>query len=161
MSAAYVASAGARRQKIGLSSDPFRRVAALSGASGYPLTLVAQHEVTDAALVERMAHWLLRDSHIHGEWFGVDVATAEATIVQASQLIKEGQKVPRRPSNPCSGRGGRPPLGNKPTQIRLPEELKARAVALVGTYGLAKFIREAMEAELDRRERKRRDGERG
>lgn len=50
---------------------------------------------------------------------------------------------------------GRPPLGHKPTQVRLPEELKARVIALVGTYGLAKFIREAVEAELERRERKR------
>lgn len=49
---------------------------------------------------------------------------------------------------------GRPPLGNKPTQVRLPEEMKARVIALVGTYGLAKFIREAVENELKRRERK-------
>lgn len=48
---------------------------------------------------------------------------------------------------------GRPPLGNKPTQVRLPEELKARVIALVGTYGLAKFIREAMEEKLARDER--------
>lgn len=54
---------------------------------------------------------------------------------------------------------GRPPLGNKPTQVRLPEDMKARVIALVGTYGLAKFIREAVLAELDRRERKpRSDG---
>ncbi len=49
---------------------------------------------------------------------------------------------------------GRPPLGNKPTQIRLPDELKARVIALVGTYGLAKFIREAMEEKLARDERR-------
>lgn len=47
---------------------------------------------------------------------------------------------------------GRPPLGNKPTQVRLPEEMKARVIALVGTYGLAKFIREAVERELKRRD---------
>lgn len=55
-------------------------------------------------------------------------------------------------ASPRSAVMGRPPLGNKPTQVRLPEELKARAIALVGTYGLAKFIREAMENELKRRE---------
>lgn len=49
---------------------------------------------------------------------------------------------------------GRPPLGNKPTQVRLPEDMKARVIALVGTYGLAKFIREAVLAELERREGK-------
>jgi hypothetical protein len=55
-------------------------------------------------------------------------------------------------SPPKSAAMGRPPLGNESTNVRLPKELKARAVALVGTYGLAKFIREAMENELKRRE---------
>ena len=50
---------------------------------------------------------------------------------------------------------GRPPLGNKPTNVRLPEEMKARVVALVGTYGLAKFIRQAVEEKLARDERQR------
>lgn len=49
---------------------------------------------------------------------------------------------------------GRPPLGNESTNIRLPKELKARVVARVGTYGLAKFIREAMEEKLERDERR-------
>jgi len=154
MSAVYVASAGDRRQKIGISTNPRRRVAALSGASGYQLTLAVNHEVADAAAVERMAHWLLRDAHIHGEWFEVDVETARAAIVQAAQMILAGERAPRRPQPPGLGRMGRPPLGSKPTQIRLPEEMKARVIALVGTYGLAKFIREAVLAELERREGK-------
>lgn len=47
---------------------------------------------------------------------------------------------------------GRPPLGMKPTTIRLPVETIRRIEALVGNRRLAVFIREAVENELQRRE---------
>ncbi len=51
---------------------------------------------------------------------------------------------------------GRPPLGNKATQVRLPPDLGERIDAVMGGPNRrAKFIREAVEAELERRERKR------
>ena len=52
---------------------------------------------------------------------------------------------------------GRPALGNKPTQVRLPEEVRKRITELVGIKGMAQFIREAVERELKRREKKERD----
>jgi len=54
-------------------------------------------------------------------------------------------------------------MGIKPTQVRLSGEAKARIRALVGDSGMAKFIREAVEAELVRREREagRREGRPG
>lgn len=55
-----------------------------------------------------------------------------------------------------SRRMGRPPLGNKPTQIRLPEEIRERIRDLVGEKGMAQFIREAVERELKRREKQER-----
>ena len=48
---------------------------------------------------------------------------------------------------------GRPPLGLKATQVRLPEGMAGRIDALVGTQRRAQFIREAIEAELERREK--------
>ncbi|WP_299804767.1 hypothetical protein [Tardiphaga sp.] len=51
-----------------------------------------------------------------------------------------------------SGRMGRPPLGNKSTNVRISDEVKERIRQLVGDKGMARFIREAIEAELDRRE---------
>jgi metal-responsive CopG/Arc/MetJ family transcriptional regulator len=48
---------------------------------------------------------------------------------------------------------GRPPLHMKATQVRLPERLMERIDAVSGTYGRAQFIREAVELELERRER--------
>jgi hypothetical protein len=47
---------------------------------------------------------------------------------------------------------GRPPLGMKPTTVRLPVETIRRIEALVGNRRLAGFIREAVENELRRRE---------
>jgi len=47
---------------------------------------------------------------------------------------------------------GRPPLGMKPTTVRLPVETIRRIEALVGNRRLAVFIREAVENELRRRE---------
>lgn len=50
-------------------------------------------------------------------------------------------------------RMGRPPLGNVPTQVRLSQAVMARIDALCGAGRRAEFIREAVEAELKRRER--------
>jgi predicted DNA-binding protein len=48
---------------------------------------------------------------------------------------------------------GRPPLNVKETKVRLTEETRQRIEALVGPNKMANFIREAVEAELRRRER--------
>lgn len=51
-------------------------------------------------------------------------------------------------------RMGRPPLGVKATAVRLSPEALARIDALEGPNRRAIFIREAVEAELKRREEK-------
>lgn len=51
-------------------------------------------------------------------------------------------------------RMGRPPLGVKPTTIRLAVETFDRIEAVAGKNRTASFIREAVEAELKRREEK-------
>ncbi len=48
---------------------------------------------------------------------------------------------------------GRPPLKVKPILVRLPEGMPERIDALVGKNKRADFIRKAVEAELDRREK--------
>ena len=59
------------------------------------------------------------------------------------------------PISDTSRRMGRPPLGIKPTLVRLSEEVRERIRALVGDSGMAGFIREAVERELTRREKKK------
>lgn len=49
---------------------------------------------------------------------------------------------------------GRPPLNLKPTQVRLSRDVIERIKLLVGKNQTAAFIREAVEKELRRRERK-------
>lgn len=49
-----------------------------------------------------------------------------------------------------AGRMGRPPLGNKATQVRLPETVMAQIDALTGRNQRAKFIREAVIEKLAR-----------
>lgn len=49
---------------------------------------------------------------------------------------------------------GRPPLQVKPTVVRLPIEDIERIEVLVGKNRMAQFIREAIERELKRREKK-------
>jgi len=48
---------------------------------------------------------------------------------------------------------GRPPLKVKETKVRLTDSQRARIESLVGKNRMAQFIREAVEAELERRER--------
>lgn len=50
-------------------------------------------------------------------------------------------------------RMGRPPLHVKETKVRLTDEQRRRIEALVGPNRMAEFIREAIEAELKRREK--------
>ena len=47
---------------------------------------------------------------------------------------------------------GRPPLKLEETKVRLSSATKKRIKSLVGNYGIAAFIREAIENELARRE---------
>ena len=49
-------------------------------------------------------------------------------------------------------RMGRPTLNVRETKVYLTDDLIDRVKALVGTYGMSKFIREAVERELERRE---------
>ena len=58
------------------------------------------------------------------------------------------------PGTDIGRRMGRPPLGVKETKVRLTDEQRERIEALVGPNRMAEFIREAVERELKRRERK-------
>lgn len=53
---------------------------------------------------------------------------------------------------------GRPPLGVKETKVRLTLDQIARIEAIAGPNRMATFIREAVEAELTRREREKPKG---
>lgn len=62
-------------------------------------------------------------------------------------------KLTHFPISDSSRRMGRPPLNVKPLLVRLPEGMAERIDALVGPKKRAEFIREALEKELQERER--------
>lgn len=153
MRAVYIASAGRNRVKVGVSTNPARRVRSLSGASGYRLRLAEARDTDDAEAVERLAHWLLRATRLHGEWFRVNVETAKAAVERAMAMVAAGEGIP---PEPVEARGADPRqfIGEN-LNLLMPEGTKERiaAVLLPGEKRLA-FIREAIDREIKRRERK-------
>jgi antitoxin ChpS len=78
-------------RKIGISDKPADRMLALR-AGRAPLSIIATYprEGGDAALVEQVAHWLLREKSLGGEWFDVGDAEAVAAVGEAIALVDSG-----------------------------------------------------------------------
>ena len=85
----YVLSAGSGVVKIGASCVPKKRASALGSQAGYGrLTLHATFSrPKDALLVERTAHWHLRDKWEDGEWFNATVADAISAVEWAADVV--------------------------------------------------------------------------
>lgn len=78
-------------------------------------------------------------------------------MVPACQLPKPGEERFILKDIPISGssrRMGRPPLNLKATVVRISDSALKRIEALVGKNKMAEFIRDAVERELKRREKK-------
>ena len=144
----YLLSTGRKLKKVGISSKAVSRHRTIQSANGGEVVLLHSELIPEeiAADIERRAHWLLREFKRRGEWFAVTADVALAAIKQAVKEKGDGEKAQ-------SGRG-RPPLGVKETKVRLTEAQRDRIRALVGEQGMAAFIREAVERELKRRERR-------
>lgn len=83
--------AGEGRSKIGVSWEPERRVKELrSKAAGEALSVAATFAPPRADLVERCAHYLLREKRQAGEWFFVTADEAEAAVRQAIESVEAG-----------------------------------------------------------------------
>jgi hypothetical protein len=145
----YLLSTGRKMKKVGISAKSDVRHRQIQTSNGGEVILAYSRAVPAelAPDIERRAHWLLREFKRRGEWFAVKAEIAIAAIDQAIRERGEGEKA-------RSG-AGRPALGNKATQVRLPEEVRERIRELVGEKGMAQFIREAVERELKRRSKQR------
>lgn len=88
-----------------------------------------------------MASTISVPSYIKGYVYSVNM---RGRLLMALTQIKGTVMQPRM---------GRPPLHVKETKVRLTDEQRRRITALVGERGMAAFIREAVDAELDRREK--------
>lgn len=93
----YVTQSATRGVKVGRSNNVSLRMYALSLA--YRESMVALHQtdmLDDAEPVETMAHWLLRDHHLGGEWFAVEPAEAVEAVASAALLVGQGERAPKR-----------------------------------------------------------------
>lgn len=78
-------------RKIGISDDPVNRILSLQ-AGRSPLSVVASYlrDGGDAGIVERIAHRLLKEKRVVGEWFDVIDDQAIAAVREAIALVDSG-----------------------------------------------------------------------
>jgi hypothetical protein len=87
--------------KIGVSASPARRLVTLGQQQVGHFTLTYETEMrADSNAVEKLAHHLLADKKIRGEWFDVSAEDAQATIIKAIELIEGGDAPSRIPPKP-------------------------------------------------------------
>lgn len=93
----YVIAAGPTLSKVGMSTNPERRLSGLATANAGRIALRRIFAVspTDARRLERAAHIHLQPHRKKGEWFRVGVLDASAAIEQmAAALSIEVRNVP-------------------------------------------------------------------
>jgi hypothetical protein len=84
--------------KIGVSSNPTARLAAMKTASAFPLELCFVGACQTSGIeIEREAHRLLEPHRTNGEWFDVSTELASSAIFGAA--AKLGQKIASCPPN--------------------------------------------------------------
>lgn len=144
----YVIGAARGPKKVGCARDVDARLRQFQTAYHRPLSVLFSVAVPDetCSAIERRAHWLLQSSRAEGEWFKVGAKEAIEAVRQAAEENGAGELA--RPSV------GRPPMNLKPTLVRLPQDVAERIDAIAGPNRRAEFIREAIDRELKRREKK-------
>lgn len=89
----FISAAGREITKVGISSDPRKRLAGLQTASPYPLVLFASVAFDNRAGsvgAERVIHAALDDHRMSGEWFAIDAASALDVNDAVTGIIQGG-----------------------------------------------------------------------
>lgn len=124
----YVAKGDGYGCKIGRSIQPVVRVGAVAKDVDFPVTLAfASAPLEDASAVELLAHWLIRDRHIKGEWFDVETHQAVAAVNEASRRVEAGESAPRRINT-------RKRYGDTPKDIRIQLVVSSDEIALLDAW---------------------------
>lgn len=133
-------------QKVGYSIDPPKRVRGIrDDASDQTLPIYRTFPVYRywAGHAERMAHWLLREHHWRLEWFNCTPEQAAEAAERAAGLHYAGtDHIPTtcRPNK----------LYDEMLTLRLRKGTLARMDAATGTPERAQFVREAIDAAIER-----------
>jgi hypothetical protein len=141
----YVLGIDGGPYKVGWAEDVKRRAKYLTypaGSKEIAHTVPVPYKY--ALYAERYAHWLLRDHHYRNEWFNVDLEKAVEAVTKAVSLDFKRM-------------GLIPTLLDRHTAFRFEAGTMARIDAVLDHGSMEKrsaFIREAVERELKRRERK-------
>lgn len=149
----YVIGAPDGPQKIGIAGDPKKRLMAIQTGSHAPVAIALSVEASDggAEHVENYAHWLLRDARLSGEWFRVTPEQATKAVTEAVEAVSKGE----RKEKLVRGKVGRPRLWDEDMQARFAKgTLKRIETSLADGETKTDFVREAVEKELKRRERR-------
>ena len=97
----YVIRAYGIGVKIGVSKDPVDRLRHLQGANGTKLTMIKAIHCKHARLAEAIAHKMLNQHRLSGEWFRVRPERALTTVQRAIEISKP--KLARSKSMAMSG----------------------------------------------------------
>jgi hypothetical protein len=93
----YIIGHDAGPKKIGMSKDPLSRQNTLGVEGCREMECLYHSEAfsrADARRVERLAHLILADQHVEGEWFNVTVQEGQAAIATAITSVRTGEKLP-------------------------------------------------------------------
>lgn len=144
----YVIGSARGPKKVGSARSLNSRLRQLQTGHHQKLAVEFSIVVPDdiANQVERRAHFLLSSHRAEGEWFRVGKRVAAAAVKQAADENGQGEL--------AKGFGvGRPSMNLTPVLVRLRKGIPERIDAMVGKQKRAEFIRDAVERELERRER--------
>ncbi len=144
----YVIGGRSTSKKIGIATDPSRRLKAIQSGNSKVVSVLHSREVdlSVAGMIEAHAHWVLKDHRESGEWFRVSLEQAIAAIDAA--ISADGNWVKAKRS-----------VGRKkefPNRITLPlsdEMLAGIDAAREPEEDRLTLIRAAIERELKRREK--------
>ena len=137
--------------KVGRAIDPARRVGVLQTAVPGKLRLVHTEKIAEGFGVktEAFVHWLLRTSRVSGAWFRISEREAIEAVSSAIDAVAKGEKPGRR------GIVGRKKQWAEDMQARFAGGTFERIAPLLGPgEDRTDFVREAVDREIKRRERR-------
>ena len=83
----YIAGTAEGPVKIGFTSSPRSRINAIRNASPVPVGLLHCYMLNERPEgIEKTMHFVLRDKHLNGEWFGITAGEALDALHKTAEL---------------------------------------------------------------------------
>ncbi len=90
----YIVDSGSGAIKVGVTSNMLKRLAQFQHASPHEVTVVNtwKRKLMDAEKVEKLAHRILKQHHIRGEWFSCAPEVGIKAVDLAIKIVDTGDK---------------------------------------------------------------------